>query len=45
MRLVIFALLSLISFNGKTRDVQQISTSKRSKECFDLNWMFHKGDI
>jgi beta-galactosidase len=48
-RLIIFPeiiLFLLITFgNGKAQDLQQTNLSKRSKENFDFNWQFHKGNI
>jgi len=43
--LCFFFLLSLIQVDGKTQDLQQKKQSKRTKENFDFNWQFHKGDI
>ena len=34
-----------IYFNGYTQNIQQTATSKRTRENFDFNWQFHKGDI
>lgn len=36
---------SLILVDGKAQDLQQRSPSKRTKENFDFNWQFHKGNI
>jgi len=38
-------LLSLTQVDGKTQDVKQTTQSKRTKDNFDFNWQFHKGDI
>jgi beta-galactosidase len=38
-------LFLFICFNGYSQSLQQTSTSKRTKEKFDFNWQFHKGDI
>ncbi|MGA2406382.1 MAG: beta-galactosidase GalA [Bacteroidales bacterium] len=40
-----FLLFALFPIEGKTQGLQQIATGKRVKECFDFNWLFHKGDI
>ncbi|MGZ3901867.1 MAG: sugar-binding domain-containing protein, partial [Bacteroidia bacterium] len=37
--------LLLIAINGISQNAQQVSLSKRTKECFDFSWQFHKGDI
>jgi beta-galactosidase len=42
---VIFTLLSFCNVKGNAQNVQPGTPSKRVRECFDLNWMFHKGDI
>ncbi len=34
-----------ILFEGNAQNLQQTNTSKRTKENFDFNWQFHKGDI
>ena len=38
-------LLSLFPVDGETRDFQQTVLSKRTRDNFDFNWQFHKGDI
>jgi beta-galactosidase len=38
-------LLCLISINGISQNVQQTAQIKRTKDNFDSNWQFHKGDI
>jgi beta-galactosidase len=38
-------LLLIIHIDGKTQDLQQKDQSKRTKENFDFNWQFHKGDV
>lgn len=43
--LCFFFLFSLQFVEGKTQNIQQTSQFKRSKENFDFNWEFHKGDI
>ena len=43
--LCFFFLLSLIHVDGKTQDLQQKNQSKRTRENFDFDWQFHKGDI
>lgn len=42
---ITFALLILSSSEGRSDDIQQGSPVKRTRECFDQNWLFHKGDI
>ena len=42
---IVFTLLSFFPVDGKTQSLQQKATGRRVKECFDLNWLFHKGDI
>jgi beta-galactosidase len=37
--------ISMIHTEGKSQVIQQTALSKRSKENFDFNWQFHKGDI
>lgn len=37
--------LVLCTIKGTSQNIQQTGLSKRSKECFDFNWQFHKGDI
>lgn len=43
--LCFFFLLSLIQIEGKPQVIQPTALSKRTKENFDFNWQFHKGDI
>ncbi|MEI6139921.1 MAG: beta-galactosidase GalA [Mariniphaga sp.] len=38
-------LIMLLPIVGNTQDLHQKAISKRSKENFDFNWQFHKGDI
>lgn len=38
-------LFLLCPIHGKTQDIQQLVPGKMTKECFDFNWQFHKGDI
>lgn len=38
-----FVWLCLVDVNAHSS--VQTNPSKRSRECFDENWMFHKGDI
>ena len=38
-------LLCLISINGISQNIQQTAQFKRTKDNFDANWQFHKGDI
>ncbi|MGB8316758.1 MAG: glycoside hydrolase family 2 TIM barrel-domain containing protein, partial [Ignavibacteriaceae bacterium] len=40
-----FFLLSSFPISGIAQQTQQSIMNKRTKECFDFNWMFHKGDI
>src|SRR5665647_497497 len=42
---VIFTLLSYFPVNGNARNVLHDTPSKRVRECFDFNWLFHKGDL
>jgi len=42
---ITFFLLLSFPVNGKTQGLQQVVPSKRARECFDFNWLFHKGDI
>jgi hypothetical protein len=42
---VLLLFLLLILIEGKTQVIPQPALSKRTKENFDLNWQFHKGDI
>jgi len=37
--------LVLCAIKGMSQNTQQTGLSKRSKECFDFDWQFHKGDI
>ncbi len=38
--------LSLLGFlEGSTQTIQPTISDKRTKECFDFSWQFHKGDI
>jgi beta-galactosidase len=37
--------LLLIPVDAKNQNNQQITQGIRSKECFDFNWQFHKGNI
>ena len=43
--IVILTLSSYFSVNGNVRTVQHDTPSKRDRECFDFNWLFHNGDI
>jgi len=43
--LVIVVLLSLKDFEPKAQSLSQIASYKRTRENFDFNWQFHKGDI
>ena len=38
-------LVMLTPSDRKTQTPEQAICSKRSKECFDFSWQFHKGDI
>ncbi len=38
-------LIMLLPNDGNTQDLHQKELSKRSRENFDFNWQFHKGDI
>jgi len=38
-------LLFFSSINGNTQSQQSLRSSHRSKDNFDFNWQFHKGDI
>ena len=40
-----FFLLSSFPVSGIAQQTQQSIMNKRTKECFDFGWMFHKGDI
>src|ERR1035437_10055740 len=42
---IVIVLLFLCSGTVKSQNIQQISLSKRVRENFDFNWLFHKGDI
>src|SRR5674476_1608661 len=42
---VIFTLLSYFPVNGNAQNVLHDTPSKRVRECFDFNWLFHKGDL
>ena len=42
---LIFILLSFSPVKGNCKNVQHNITSERVRECFDFNWLFHKGDI
>src|ERR1041385_6927766 len=37
--------LLLCATKGISQNAQRGSLSKRTKECFDFNWQFHKGNI
>ncbi|WP_078063475.1 beta-galactosidase GalA [Bacteroides ihuae] len=37
--------LSLMQIEGKSQVIQQTSQYRRTKDNFDFNWQFHKGDI
>jgi beta-galactosidase len=37
--------LMLHAMTGMSQNTQQASVSKRTKDCFDFSWQFHKGDI
>ena len=41
--IIFFLLLPFV--NGITQDLHQTTLFKRTKENFDFNWQFHKGDI
>ena len=43
--LVIVFLMSLKDFEPKAQSISQIASYKRTRENFDFNWQFHKGDI
>src|SRR5665647_2872325 len=45
MKPIIVILLLFIFFNGEAQNSLQVSSSKRTRECFDPAWMFHKGNI
>ena len=38
-------LIMILPIDGNTQDLHQKERSKRSRENFDFNWQFHKGDI
>jgi len=42
---LIFILLSFSPVKGNCQNVQHNIPSERVRECFDFNWLFHKGDI
>jgi beta-galactosidase len=42
---LIFILLSFFPVKGNCQNVQHNIPSERVRECFDFNWLFHKGDI
>ncbi|MGZ3750963.1 MAG: beta-galactosidase GalA, partial [Mucilaginibacter sp.] len=35
----------MCAIKGIAQNAQQTGLSKRSKECFDFSWQFHKGNI
>src|ERR1022692_3576856 len=37
--------LLFIAIKGMAQNAPQTGLSKRTKECFDFSWQFHKGDI
>lgn len=41
----VWCLLLLLPVEGKAQNVQQTASSQRTKENFDFDWLFHKGDI
>jgi beta-galactosidase len=43
--LIISVLLLIISSAGQAQNEPQSVRGKRVRDCFDFNWMFHKGDI
>ena len=43
--LIISVLFLMISSATEAQNSLQSVPGKRVRECFDLNWMFHKGDI
>jgi beta-galactosidase len=43
--LVIVFLMSLKDFEVKAQSLSQNASDKRTRENFDFNWQFHKGDI
>jgi beta-galactosidase len=42
---IISILFFIISSTGEAQNTPQSVPGKRVRECFDFNWMFHKGDI
>jgi len=42
---IISILFLIISATGEAQNTQQSVPGKRVRECFDFNWLFHKGDI
>ena len=42
---LLFFFLVLCAIKGISQNAQQPGLSKRTKECFDFSWQFHKGDI
>jgi beta-galactosidase len=42
---IISVLFLILSFNTEAQNSQQSVNGKRVRECFDRDWMFHKGDI
>jgi beta-galactosidase len=42
---IISVLFLIISSAGQAQNTPQSVPGKRVRDCFDFNWMFHKGDI
>lgn len=42
---ITFILLLLLPVDVKAQNVQQTASSQRTKENFDFDWLFHKGEI
>jgi beta-galactosidase len=42
---IISALFLILSSNTEAQNSQQSVPAKRTRECFDPDWMFHKGEI
>jgi len=45
IRNIVFLVILICSGSAKSQDIQQTSLRKRTRENFDFNWQFHKGDI
>jgi len=43
--LIVSVLFVLISSAAEAQNTPQSVPVKRVRNCFDFNWMFHKGDI